>query len=218
MSFQYLMFDLETLHDRPNAVVLDISAAVFDIEQIDIFDDLVNDTSRIFNVKLSVEDQVRNFHRKIGTGTMEWWSGQSEEAKKILRPSPDDMGLMDAVGLWKEFLASHKFDKNSIGYCRGQSFDFPLAVSLMDDVNPLDLDNSNRNFPVSFWNQRDVRTAISHDLMNTKNTKCPLPKGLFKNFVAHNSVHDVCRDVISLQHSWAYKTGKLEIPDEYDLY
>lgn len=218
MSSSYLMFDLETLHDRPNAVVLDIAAAVFDIDEIDSFDDLVNDPERIFYVKLSVEDQVRNYKRKIGQGTMEWWSSQSEEAKRILRPSAKDVSLYDAMELWTDFLKKHNVDRNSIGYCRGQSFDFPIAVSLMDDVNPRDEDNSNRNFPVSFWNQRDVRTAISHDLMNTKNTRCPLPKGLFNNFVPHNSVHDVCRDVISIQHSWAYKTGKLEIPDEYDLY
>lgn len=216
MSRQYLMFDLETLNDRPSAVVLDIAAAVFDIDEIDVFDDLVNDPERIFYVKLSVEDQVKNHKRTMGQGTMNWWAGQSEEAKRILRPTSKDVSLEEAMCLWSKFLAKHRFDKNSIGYCRGQSFDFPIAVSMMDDVFPGD--PANNNFPVSFWNQRDVRTAIAHDLINPKNTKCPLPKGLFTGFVAHNSVHDVCRDVISLQHAWAYKTGKLEIPDEYDFY
>lgn len=217
--YQGVLFDFETLAKRSNAVVLDLSAVVFNLDQIDNFDDLINDSERTFSVKFDVQDQVTNWKRTIHKGTLQWWSDQGPEAKKILLPNKElDKSLVDGMNSFKEFVVKHDIfmNKNKLAYVRGQSFDFPILCDIGDQIWPEISDDD--NFPVYFWNQRDTRTAISHDMMTPNNTRCPLPKGIFKNFVKHNSTHDCIKDVISLQHCWAYKTGKMELPEEYDMY
>lgn len=218
MSYKCILFDWETLGIRPNSVVLDLAAVVFNIEEKDTFEKLVNDKERTFRVKFEVASQISQWKRKTDSSTLDWWLKQGEDAQKVLKPSSEDVALGEAMLLFRKFVEHHNIwpNKSSLAYVRGQSFDFPLMVNILDQLAWEDFHID--SFPVKFWNQRDVRTAIAHDVCTPNQTKCPLPKGIFDNFIAHNSVHDCVRDVISIQHAWGYKTGTIEVPEEFDLY
>lgn len=217
MSYNVLLFDWETLGNKPSSVVLDLAAVVFNIDELDKFEDLTIDEDRTFRVKFDAREQLIKYGRTSDPSTVDWWKKQGEEAQKVLKPGKTDVSLKEGMAAFIEFIKRHGIDtnKNAIAYVRGQSFDFPIMVDVLSDVMP-DIDYT--RFPVPFWCQRDVRTAISHDLSTPNNTKCPLPKGIFQGFVAHNSVHDCARDAISLQHCWGYKNGTIEIPEEFDIY
>lgn len=217
MKTKAILLDFETLGDRPGSVVLDLAAVVFDLEGNDNFNDLVNDEERTFRVKFEVTHQVRKWGRTIDKSTVEWWKGQGEKAKRVIQPDTKlDVSLEAGMGLFKEFVErTEVYNKKTLGYVRGQSFDFPILVDIVHSIWP-EVDYT--MFPVAFWNQRDVRTALAHDLCTPINTKCPLPEGMFEDFVAHNSIHDCVRDVISLQRAIGYKNGTIEVPEKFQLY
>lgn len=106
-------------------------------------------------------------------------------------------------------------------WCRGMSFDFPLFVDLIRDLqrnegiperelNTYDLE------PVVFWNQRDIRTAIEALSLVRKMCETPLPKGTLDGFVAHDSVHDCAKDILMLKYAQRYALGLDEVPFEED--
>lgn len=209
-----ILLDFETVDVKPSAIVLDLAAVVFYEKQVDTFTQLVNDSSRVFSVKFNVKTQTG---RTVGKSTLEWWAKQSGNARKVFDPSPDDVELRDGILEFKEFCTRAGVDpKHSLGYVRGASFDFPLMADIVDKLfDTFGLDYS--SFPVPFWMQRDVRTAISFAMLDPHLRQLPVPKGLFEGFIKHNSVHDCCKDVILLQHAIGYGTGDVEIPDEFDL-
>lgn len=214
--YKCILFDWETLGNKPSSVVLDLAAVVFNLDGNDVFEDLISDTSRTFRVKFDVEEQLSILKRTTDKSTVEWWKQQGESAQKVLKPSDQDVSLEEGMTLFKGFIdANNLKPKDTLGYVRGQSFDFPIMVDVVSSIWP-DFDHT--MFPVAFWNQRDTRTALSHDLCTPMNSKCPLPEGIFKDFVAHNSIHDCARDVISLQRAWKYKLGELEVPEKFQLY
>lgn len=149
MSTQ-LIVDLETLDQCPNSVVLSIGALSFDFET-----DFISDG---INIKLSVEDQVRNYGRSISKSTVEWWSKQSTEAKEILKPSSSDLLLTDAMitlNKWVTEQPGFRY-KNTYIWSRGNNFDFPILDSLYDNAKLRPAYNP--------WLVRDIRTYI--DIMN----------------------------------------------------
>ena len=218
--YNVIIFDWETLGNRPTSVVLDLAAVVFNLDGDDVFEDLIADKDRTFRVKFDVKEQLINWKRTSDKSTVTWWKQQGEEAQKVLKPDPNlDVSLEEGMQKFKEFVTRHNIylnpKKETLAYVRGQSFDFPILTDIVANLWP-ELDYT--RFPVPFWNQRDTRTALAHDLCTPMNTKCPLPEGIFKEFVAHNSIHDCSRDVISLQRAWKYKLNEIEIPEKFQLY
>lgn len=145
MSLQ-LIIDLETLDQCPNSVVLSIGFAAFDFADGKIQDQ--------FNIKLSVEDQVKNYHRSISKDTINWWSKQSADAREILKPSGQDLLLVDAMTtLNSKVLEQDGFNyKTTFIWSRGNNFDFPILDSMYSMVNIKPAYNP--------WNVRDIRTYI----------------------------------------------------------
>lgn len=206
-----ILFDFETVDVRPTAIVLDLAAVVFHEKNIDTFTDLINSPKRMFRVKFDVRTQKG---RTVDQSTLVWWSGQSDSAREVFEPSSADVSLHDGIVAFKEFCVSSGIDpKNSLAYVRGASFDFSILANIMRTVFGATQDD----FPVAFWQQRDVRTAIAFAMLDPNLRKLPVPKGLFEGFVKHNSVHDCCKDVILLQHALGYGLGTIEVPDEFDL-
>jgi hypothetical protein len=216
--YKAILFDWETLGNKPTSVVLDLAAVVFNLDGDDVFEDLIVDPDRTFRAKFDVTEQLSIWKRTTDKSTIAWWKQQGEDAQKVLKPdSRLDVSLEEGMTKFKDFANRHKItnSKETLGYVRGQSFDFPILANVVQSIWP-DFDYT--MFPVAFWNQRDTRTALAHDLCTPMNTKCPLPEGIFKEFVAHNSIHDCARDVISLQRAWKYKLGEIEIPEKFQLY
>lgn len=210
------IFDLETLGKSPDGVILDISCLVVDLNQIEnppSFEELV---SKGKNWKLNVKDQI-SIGRKIDKDVVEWWKGKSEEAKKVLSTTGNEIFLFDALTEFDNYLYENGFDrKNGLGFCRGQSFDFPLLVNCISQkyntTNTFDLE------PCRFWNQRDIRSVISGLLLDDKLTNTPLRKEILDGFVKHNSLHDIAKDALSIIYAKRYVMGLEEIPSEEEIY
>lgn len=208
-----ILFDLETLDNKPTALILDIAVVKFEEKDNDVFSDLVADTSRHFYRKLDVKSQEQ---RTVSESTIDWWSKQEPEAKKILKKSNEDVSLQDALMDLKNWLEMKRFSlKYDIAYCRGQSFDFPIladAAHRLFDTWSLGYSM----FPCAFYNQRDVRTALTYSMLDPKLRKVPVAKGTFDGFVKHNAIHDCCKDIILLQTVLRYANGTQDLPNLED--
>lgn len=209
-----ILLDFETVDVKPTALVLDLAAVVFYEHELDNFSDLINDPTRTFRVKFDVRTQVG---RTVGASTLEWWAKQTGDARAVFDPSAQDVSLHDGLLAFEAFCKSAGVDpKHSLGYVRGASFDFPLLADIVEKLFK-SFGGDYSSFPVPFWMQRDVRTAISYAMLDPHLRQLPVPKGLFEGFIKHNSIHDCCKDVILLQHALGYGLGTIEVPDDFDL-
>lgn len=181
-----VMIDLETLSKYPDGVVLSIAIVPFLMTHHDSMKDLLD---RGLYLKLHVQDQI-NRGRTVHKPTIEWWKTQSEDAKKILIPSEEDVLLPDALDRIDEFLSEWCDYKQSFQFNRGTNFDAPFFQSLYRTMDrPERLDS---------WKLHDTKTMIrtlNHDVY----ARYDLDDGLPKEFVPHNALHDACVEVLKVQ-------------------
>jgi len=206
------MFDFESLGRAPEGALVDCSVIAFNHnpEKVPTFAELVAAGER-YKFDLKTQRGTRIFD----SSTMEWWKEQSPEARANLKPSMEDMPIRDLPGRLTAYLERSGFNKKwGHGWCRGQSFDFPMYNDVLRQVEGTRecMDKE----PCFFWNQRDVRTAIEATLMKRGMTKCPLPKGTLDGFVHHNSLHDCAKAVLELIYSKRYALGLEDFPEEID--
>lgn len=207
------IIDLETFDNRPDAVVVDMSVVVFDSDPmvVQTFDELVASGKRF---KLSLKSQVGK--RTTLPATLNWWKQQSEEATKNLKATDDDLTVEEAIeGVLKFLKDSGIHEWNSLGWCRGMSFDFPIFESMLRQTKGVD--DTEGLSPIKFWNQRDIRTAIECLLLRRGTSITPLRKGVLDGFVAHDSVHDCAKDVIMLKTAQRYALNLEEFPSLEDI-
>lgn len=221
MQLRDFIIDYETFGNISNTAVIDLAAVVFDPnpEVIETFDELVSRGMKLkFNLK--AQKGVRLF----GASTIEWWKKQSAEARANLAPSSEDIDHVEGVYKLLEFLKENGVNAwDSFGWCRGQSFDFPILVDILREgerrkgIADKDIDTFGLE-PCKFWNQRDVRTAIESLLMTRGLTTTPLHKGVLDGFIAHDSIHDCAKDILMLKYAQRYALGLDEAPvgDEID--
>lgn len=215
------IFDLETFGSTSNAAVVDLSWITFnpDPNVVETFDELV---ARGHRIKFDLSSQKG--HRLFSTSTLNWWKDQSEAARANLKPSADDVTVMEGVVLFLEALKNEGINPwESLGYCRGQSFDFPILTDMIrkryqydTDCEEKDIDTFNLE-PVKFWQQRDLRTAIENLLLVRGLSMTPLPNGTLKGFVAHDSIHDCAKDILMLQYAKRYAMGLQDAPEGDDI-
>lgn len=204
------VFDFESMGYPPDCAITNIAAVVFENNpyKVPTFKELVD---AAFYMKLDYLNQGR----KLDRGVVEWWQRQPAEARSVLRRTGEEKTINEMVQGFSEYLESNGYKKKTgIGWCRGQSFDFPILVDAIRQANQtrdtFDLE------PCFFWNQRDVRTAIEGTLMVRGQTTCPLPNGVLEGFVKHNPIHDVAKAVLELIYSQRYALGLEECPSEQD--
>ncbi|AFU63964.1 exonuclease A [Salmonella phage STML-198] len=215
------IIDWETFGNVSRSAVIDCAVVIFDPnpEVIETFDELV---SRGMKLKFDLRSQ-RPF-RLFGASTLAWWKKQSAEARANLAPSNDDIDHVEGLYKLLKFLKDNGVDAwNSFGWCRGQSFDFPILVDILREgelrkgIEDKDIDTFNLE-PCKFWNQRDIRTAIEALLMTRNLTTTPLRNGVLDGFIAHDSIHDCAKDILMLKYAQRYALGLEEAPvgDEVD--
>ncbi|CAD2272788.1 endonuclease [Klebsiella phage vB_KpnM_311F] len=213
------IIDFETFGNVSNSSVIDLALITFDSdpEIIESFDELVNRGHRI---KFDLKSQKG--HRLFGKSTLEWWKKQSAEARANLASTPDDLSVIAGIKEAQQYLIDngiHPWD--SFGWCRGQSFDFPIFVDCLRDVQRAqgiseeEIDTFKEE-PCKFWNQRDIRTAIESLLLTRGLTTTPLPKGTLDGFIAHDSIHDCAKDILMLKYAQRYALGLSEAPSPED--
>ncbi|QLF83159.1 exonuclease A [Klebsiella phage KpnM6E1] len=213
------IIDFETFGNVSSSSVIDLALITFDSdpEVLESFDELVKRGHRI---KFDLKSQKG--HRLFGKSTLEWWKKQSAEARANLASTPDDLSVIAGIKEAQQYLIDsgiHPWD--SFGWCRGQSFDFPIFVDCLRDVQRAqgiseeEIDTFKEE-PCKFWNQRDIRTAIESLLLTRGLTTTPLPKGTLDGFIAHDSIHDCAKDILMLKYAQRYALGLSEAPSPED--
>lgn len=213
------IIDLETFGSSEKAAVVDLSVIAFDPDptKIETFSELVKRGKRI---KFDLNSQ--RGQRLFSTSTINWWKKQSPEARKNLAPTANDVHIFEGYKQLIEYLKDAGVSSSSLGYCRGQSFDFPILTGIIRDYvqhttkcKPEDIDTFNYE-PVKFWNQRDIRTAIESLLLTRGLTTCPLKVGVLDTFIKHDSIHDCAKDILMLKYAQRYALGLEEAPSKED--
>lgn len=185
-ALQHIMLDTETLGTREGAVVLSVGAVAFSLleNQPNDYNDLVLNG---FYVKFSVQDQVKNYGRRIDDDTLNWWKSQGEEAQKVLKPSQHDASMVDGLNSfndWIKQLPGYKY-KTSYVWSRGTYFDFPKLESMYDQAGIKPGYNG--------WKIRDVRTYI--DVLTGDDWGRYDPRGgVPAEFIPHHALHDAAMD------------------------
>ena len=202
------VFDLETLGQQKNAVIVSAAFLAFDFTEKKTFEELLKDT---FYLKFSITDQ-KAAGRPTDKSTIEWWMKQDPIVKKELAPSQADKTMGEAVaaiiGYLKERGIHDGNGKKVFRFCRGQDFDIPILESFFASVGA--------ELPGVFFNSRDIRTFISAVIMDLNNTtiyKDGVEYKTLKGFKKHDARHDVAKAVLEMQNAVRLATGEMEVAD-----
>ncbi|QQM13748.1 exonuclease [Acinetobacter phage Morttis] len=212
-KYNDFIIDLETLGNKPDCIVVDLSVLVFDPDPtvVQSLDELIANGRR-FKLNLQSQRGIRS----TTPSTVKWWSEQSPEAKKNLLASPEDLTVEEAITQVLDFLKKSNINQwKSQGWCRGMSFDFPIFVDMIRQA--FKTNDTDKLEPIKFHCQRDIRTAIEAYSLVRGMTKTPLRKGVLDGFVHHDSIHDCAKDVIMLKTAQRYALQLEDMPEKDDV-
>lgn len=146
-----IMLDIETLSTDSNALVLSISAVIFDIESKEIGD--------CFEIGLNKEQQLKKGAR-VDAQTVKWWNEQSDEAKAMLERLTR-VGIEEALNLFNDWITSNFKAVSKINlWGNGATFDNVIVENLYK--------RHDIEFAVPYYCHRDVRTLVRLAKINTR--------------------------------------------------
>jgi hypothetical protein len=193
------IFDLETIGANVHVCpVVDMSYATFEWDRFGhdpyTFEELITDTVK--TVKLSVNDQMANYNCSFKRGDVEWWEKLPLHAKNKLKPTENDLTVVDFC----DTIISYLRKEVNIDYwwSRGNTFDPIVLWRHMEATGQAMLLDQY----LKFYKVRDVRTHIDAKFnYTTRNGFIPVANEELWNttFVAHDSSHDVAADIMRLQ-------------------
>ena len=180
--------DIETLSTNGRAVVLSLGICIFKLDEIQSFDEIVENGIELFFEK---ECQFE-MGRKVDQSTLDWWAKQGEEARRVFDADPDIMihprdfykhlnQFCEDRGVNLAFLQN-----NARWFARGPTFDMSILDSMFSDFNV--------TVPWKYWLVRDIRTHLEALGIDT-NIQLRRPD----NMIHHNALHDAAYDVWALQ-------------------
>lgn len=196
---QHFIFDFETLgQDVFQIPMLECSYVVFDWDRFTsdnpyTLEELVSLSCKD---KLEMVHQVQDHGAKYTQRDLDWWLSQSEEAKKVLRPSKSDVRAEVFINNFIDYLK--QAGKINYWWSRSNSFDpiilqrWGTIVGRQEEISEL----------LKFWLVRDTRTWIDAKLnFPKKNGFIPLADEEYWNntFVHHDSRFDIAADILRLQ-------------------
>lgn len=211
-----IIIDFETFGNTSKAAVIDLAVIAFDPDphKIESFNAIASRGKR-FKFRLAEQKGERLFAKS----TIKWWKDQSAEARANLAPTIEDVTTLQGIQGFLDYCRENDVDPwKSQMWCRGMSFDFPILVDLIRDIERYNgvAEDEIDTFalePVKFWNQRDIRTAIEAYSMVRGLTTTPLEQGMLDGFVAHDSVHDCAKDILMLKFAQRYAMGLDDCPE-----
>lgn len=154
------MIDIETLGNKSNSVITQISAVEFDLK--------TGETFKEFNFFINPQSCL-DLGLKMNWSTVFWWMQQGDIAIDNFLKCNDGLNLREALLKFTLF-----FNEEYDGYWGNSArFDFGILENAFDSCNI--------EYPFYFWLERDVRTILMLD---------PLAKNKFENHLAHDGISD----------------------------
>jgi len=193
MSIQtHLIFDIETLGVKEDAVIATMAAIFFTLDEISSLEKLKKNS--IF-LKFSIDEQLSIYKRTTSESTLSFWNKQPISVlRSILFPSKQDLSLQNGFEKMKDFISSSSYDwKTSFIWSKRIDFDFPKIESAFEQVNI--------QLPFNRWKKRDINTAI--DVLNgSLDAQYNLQNNHYKNWndvEKHNCLDDCILNIWTLQ-------------------
>lgn len=153
-----IMLDIETLGTKSTSVILSIGAIAFGEQEI----------GHGFHRRINI-DSCLEAGLTVDGKTIQWWMGQSEEARALFSHDGDPLAavLLD----FKE-----SFDwQNTLVWCNGMNFDLPILDNAFRAVgmeapwayyNGRDFRTVKNMFPKEFVNSVRVEPMVAHDALD----------------------------------------------------
>lgn len=203
MSELHFILDFEAFGQDPiTCPIINCSMYMFDWSRFTspkpyTFEELVDD---VFQVKVSVADQIKNYGYKINKKDIDWWDEQGPAAKREIAPSKDDVTLEQFLEVIMDYVSTQRDGRKlQRWWSRSNCYDPVILQRTVNHFNKRD--EMEKLLP--FWLLRDTRTYIDtrFDFKNKKNGFCPYDDEAEWNrvFVKHNSKHDVAADILRIQ-------------------
>lgn len=178
---EHASIDIESLSTAVDTVVLSIGAQMFNEHGL---------VGEGFHVVLDQEEQLPM--RSVSASTLEWWMGQSQEARDAIWKAPKV-----SVKLALEMLRVHISRADRI-WCRGLNFDLPI-------LDHLHAQNGMKT-PWAYYYGRDSRTLLEL-----------VPPGPKTNgHVAHHALSDAREEAAQLVRAWTILKHRAEAADRLD--
>lgn len=155
----HIMLDLETLGTKPGCIVLSIGAAEFSPAGV----------GRTFYTVLSTAEQAA-LGLVEDPDTVEWWKGQSEEARRVFRE--EQQPLSEALAMFEVFCSSIGSPGLLRMWGNGADFDNPILREVFTAAK--------RKAPWGTYNNRCYRTLKNM----LKSSKQPRPE------IPHHAMYD----------------------------
>jgi len=198
MSKLHFILDFETMgQDVFQIPILDCSYMVFDWDRF-ITDkpySLIELVENAKHDKVDVKEQCAVHHAKFTKRDLEWWESQGDEAKKVLKPSKDDVSVDIFIDRFISYI-----ENKTIGYwwSRANTFDPLILQRWATIVGKFDTITQH----LSPWLVRDTRTFIDAKFNFPKvNGFVPVSDEQYwnKTFIKHDSRFDIAADILRLQ-------------------
>ncbi|MFA6198851.1 MAG: 3'-5' exoribonuclease [Bacteroidales bacterium] len=186
-ALTHLVFDIETLGNRSNAVCLSLACVPFVFEESCSFEEYFQ---KGFYVKFNPIEQLKS-GRTTEKDTLLWWKKQSKEALEVTKPSSIDVDMVTGLNQLSAFIKSTNYNfKQSYNWCRAQDFDFPIMSDLYRQ-NGLEV-------PYNRWNNRDIKTYVDI-LTGSKNGYFNMKFQPPVDMVKHNALCDCVMDIMRMK-------------------
>ena len=192
------IFDAETFgQNTRSCAVINFACTVFDTDRFTsdkpyTYDELLGQI-KVF--KLDVQDQVKNYGYIVEPSSLDFWAKADPEAKKQLKPTPNDLTLSTFCDKLIAYLNQYKID---YWWSRSNTFDPVILHRIGDDTG----NTSKLDYKLKFWRVRDIRTFIDakSNFSVNHNGFIPIDKAEWDaKFKLHDSKHDVVGDILRMQ-------------------
>lgn len=123
---KHLMIDIETLGTQPGCAVVSIGAVWFDPE-----DNGWKPRHRGYYAEVLLEDALK--HGTASPGTLKWWMGQSEDARKFMANDEGKIPLKQALEGLDAFIhhqSQHAQRRDVYVWANGPEFDLTLLDAM----------------------------------------------------------------------------------------
>ena len=202
-NYTDIMIDLETFGNGNDATIVSIGAVAFNSKAgrtaNSLFDDLAEGTEGLLASGQAFEVKVRpgdSAHPgEMTPETVEWWLGQSDEARQALLEGP-----RESLGSALDMFVSWAQTVDNLGtvrlWSRGPTFDETILRSAFRRYKMTD------RFPTNFWNARCCRTI--EDLARDAGWS-----SIFENQLAHSAVNDAIHQARTVTMQVAHLSSRV---------
>jgi hypothetical protein len=171
------MLDIETLGTSSNALVISISAVIFDMSSKEV--------GEKFEIGLNQEQQLTN-GAIIDEETVEWWDKQSDEAKEMLERL-EKIDITEALNKFNSWVKANFSAPSKIKlWGNGATFDNVIVENLYK--------RHDIKFAIPYYAHKDVRTLAYAAKINTFKYK-------FEG-VKHNGIDDCLHQINYCQDAY----------------